>query len=935
MFCSDLELEIWNILFDILIDEERYDEIKIRFNGFELNESYIIGNRSQGEILKYLYCTEKDIMRDFTLSITINETVYDNFNPFWIYLFIAKNARAMIIRKGSTKALDTLDEVAEYLLSKLNLTYNNIEDMDPNYFGGKKIRTILYNEISQCYVGYLSTGNAEKALQQYPKDVCHYELLGLYNKAIGLAHHENRKSREKALKYYDSVIKYFEDSRSGIDGYNYEFNKDLWDIYIYIPALLQKADLLIKLQRSEESISVIDQLEKYYKQYTKQLKINNIIVDMKYKICTAQILKGYAKIEASKYDFSEIKDYENLLPDLKIFLKRKIFRNKYSLLRAKFFIQRSIDREIKDEKEDKKIFESLSICKNIYQESKINEEDGEQVLAALYWLESIQARMKINSKIGSKKLRNDEELNFLIDIVEMVTDCLNQSGKLSYKCWIPVSDKVIKALLDIFENAETGSENANDKFNNSYMQLIKVLLKNNSFKSSNYDKVKFCRKARLLKNEKPEDKYIDLDFPLEKEIETVRKFVRKNIHADFYLKQLRFNTESFDEKLIYNSYWPQYRNKYAFTVLRKWQSYTPSLGSYSTTSRGGGYFLYKVGEKGFIEEGIIIDPGYDFIENFFDHGFSVMDINTIAFTHSHIDHSIDFRGLITLIREMNNRASKQKHGWKPRKVRIVATPSCFELFYSTLNDCRDYIEDVIITDPEISKRSNVIQLAKHFTITAVPAYHKEIQEDANCIGLIVSTTENRQLIGFTGDTVWTRTLYRNLEGCSVVCINMGALLDIRKGHCFEKNYKNKDEIKRLIYEQNHLYLPGTIIVLEELLNSDFNGVAIVGELGEELKSGLREDLYHKFNELVNSYSKGTNFKVAMEDIGLTITWNKQHIPQFRCSRCKKPVVYEDLILKVVKDIRGAEQLNYYCIDCASILEALETGVEENWRRRYL
>jgi hypothetical protein len=295
---------------------------------------------------------------------------------------------------------------------------------------------------------------------------------------------------------------------------------------------------------------------------------------------------------------------------------------------------------------------------------------------------------------------------------------------------------------------------------------------------------------------------------------------------------------------------------------------------------------------------------------------------------------------------MNNRASKEKYRWKTHKIRVVLTPSCFDLFYQILVDCRDYIDDVVVVDdPDIKilPYENEINL-KEFIIKAVPAYHKEIDNEANCVGLVIGKKKankdslENELIGFTGDTVWTRTLAKHLRRCSVVCVNMGALLDVRKGHCFRNTYGDENQVKKLIYEQNHLYLPGTITMIEELRRFNFSKIALIGELGEELKSGLREDLYHKINEFINKdnlIEKEILLKIFIEDIGLTIIWDKNNMPLIRCTRCKKSIIDNNAKLRLAKDVRGSEQLYYYCDVCINVLESLETGVEENWQRRYL
>lgn len=83
-------------------------------------------------------------------------------------------------------------------------------------------------------------------------------------------------------------------------------------------------------------------------------------------------------------------------------------------------------------------------------------------------------------------------------------------------------------------------------------------------------------------------------------------------------------------------------------VLRRWQSFNPKIPRpHSHAIRGGGYFLIWGGK------GVVVDPGYDFLQNFYDEGFSIADIDAVVVTHTHPDHEDDLSTLSTLVREWN------------------------------------------------------------------------------------------------------------------------------------------------------------------------------------------------------------------------------------------------------------------------------------------
>lgn len=66
-----------------------------------------------------------------------------------------------------------------------------------------------------------------------------------------------------------------------------------------------------------------------------------------------------------------------------------------------------------------------------------------------------------------------------------------------------------------------------------------------------------------------------------------------------------------------------------------------------TNIKGGGCFLSWGGK------GIVIDPGYDFIENMYSENLAVGDIDAIVITHAHNDHYIDLDPILTLAYQYN------------------------------------------------------------------------------------------------------------------------------------------------------------------------------------------------------------------------------------------------------------------------------------------
>ncbi len=105
-----------------------------------------------------------------------------------------------------------------------------------------------------------------------------------------------------------------------------------------------------------------------------------------------------------------------------------------------------------------------------------------------------------------------------------------------------------------------------------------------------------------------------------------------------------------DDFLKIKSYDMSENGKNYVQVLRQWNSYTPIMSSSQNYSKGGGYFLN-------VEKiGIVIDPGFNFIENFIDSGHKFHEINKIFISHAHNDHTADIESILTLLHKYNENA---------------------------------------------------------------------------------------------------------------------------------------------------------------------------------------------------------------------------------------------------------------------------------------
>ena len=184
------------------------------------------------------------------------------------------------------------------------------------------------------------------------------------------------------------------------------------------------------------------------------------------------------------------------------------------------------------------------------------------------------------------------------------------------------------------------------------------------FELKDYQKAIVCYEKALRLSEKEGEKYFvsitkDRLKETKKRIESEEIFKKKNelnklgaiakilndtIKNGIEEKAIE-NKKSFlkflDEKIVIGN------KEIYFQVLRRWNSYTPIIADNYHISKGGGYFLKTK------NAGIVIDPGFNFIDNFKGSGHFFNEIDNIIISHAHNDHTSDLESILTLLNEYN------------------------------------------------------------------------------------------------------------------------------------------------------------------------------------------------------------------------------------------------------------------------------------------
>ncbi|PKP59935.1 MAG: hypothetical protein CVT89_00595, partial [Candidatus Altiarchaeales archaeon HGW-Altiarchaeales-2] len=259
-------------------------------------------------------------------------------------------------------------------------------------------------------------------------------------------------------------------------------------------------------------------------------------------------------------------------------------------------------------------------------------------------------------------------------------------------------------------------------------------------------------------------------------------------------------------------------------VLRRWNSYTPALSSDIERRKGGGYFLSWNGQ------GFVIDPGFNFIENFFANGFNISDIDAIFISHSHLDHTSDFESLMTLIFERNDNLPPEEK----KQIDLFLNFSSLNKFANLLSLDKSAVRKIYIIQPGIP----VDMSGKYgFVLTPTKAKHRELWGDEYSVGLIFDLIENNKKkfrLGMTVDTGYTGEIGAQFKDSDILIAHIGSIK--------EKEFDLNLNLNERLYK-NHLGLIGTTKIIKDASPK----LAVISEFGEELEKG--DDVFVDMNEI--------------------------------------------------------------------------------------
>jgi len=428
-------------------------------------------------------------------------------------------------------------------------------------------------------------------------------------------------------------------------------------------------------------------------------------------------------------------------------------------------------------------------------------------------------------------------------------------------------------LINIYEELDKL-----DEAESTALELIEILKNRNE--ETNFARLKLERVK--AKKKKSKTKETDLTDSMLKVIDIFGLDVLTKYVKQVDEKKEEFNnfieiTKDKSEKI------KKAPEKGLLSVLRRWNSFTPIMTLDTQESKGGGYFLYMGGK------GIVIDPGFDFVRNFFQEKFKLSDIDHIFITHAHVDHMADLEALFALLQKAND----NKEDDEIKTVDLFLNIGSMKKLSSWLN-----LEEKYIGRIHVLEEGQVIRIGD-VSVTATQAKHREVIDEKYSLGFVFEVPGYK--VGFTGDTGWEidGSIAQPFKGCQVLVAHLGSIL--------QKEIEPDKEVEDRLYK-NHLGILG----MSGMIGDVKPDLCVISEFGEEIGR-------HR-GKLADGLEKALGTKCLAADVGTEIQLSNP--PKVRCACCggffeKWHRYREDpLILYTCEDCKNDEEfstkLKRYC-----------------------
>ena len=394
---------------------------------------------------------------------------------------------------------------------------------------------------------------------------------------------------------------------------------------------------------------------------------------------------------------------------------------------------------------------------------------------------------------------------------------------------------------------------------------------------------------------------------------------RKSLSLPDNIKQLLQEKEK-PVDLYLDSYKRRhFQERNCLIVLKSFSSSTPILLNYAGKSinySGGGFYLRWNGI------GIVVDPGYLFVQNLHQAGYSVLDVDYVIVTHEHIDHSNDIRLLDDLHYNASSKYKNYKYDWNcqsynvdkqeitPHRISWYFDPVTYQTM-QILAEKQSGFDDKYnkLYSIDISQRKS-IHIEDDIIINLFPTCHETnkngefFNHTFGCTFECLTKNGSSKIIGYTSDTSITEKhtyeqMIKCLEPCDIIIANISGIYE--------------DDILLENKKKKHLGYFGCYQILNDLLGERKNSnlkFFFLSEFSNQI-SDIRFDisryLQDEINELSDSLHSNRPFVIPAE-IGLTVDLNELSI---KCSFCQN---FSSKI-RILRPSGENQKLKYVCQDC--------------------
>jgi tetratricopeptide (TPR) repeat protein len=325
---------------------------------------------------------------------------------------------------------------------------------------------------------------------------------------------------------------------------------------------------------------------------------------------------------------------------------------------------------------------------------------------------------------------------------------------------------------------------------------------------------------------------------------------------------------------------------HVLAVLKGWSSAIPIVARVrkesfgSQACRGGGYFI-KAGRHG-----LVVDPGYDFLETFTDNGFHIREVTDVIVSHNHPDHRDDLTSIADLEYQ---RVRGLPDGSRPRRTIYYLDPDTNSMYRSLLRDCSVGAGSIKQLEPDEPKPiPPEVRCLPFKTEHGGGQLH---QPTGFVLELPMPGTRKPFRLGYTSDTEYFDGLPAKFDGCRIIICHFSSARP--------DDYVGKKE------RNGHLGYTGLLNLIKNT-NAD---MYVVSEFWGG-KGDIRFELVQKLKYDLAGAGRRDVEKILAADAGLMIDLLDLNV---RCSQCQRWCDYSS-IWTVKPDARFGK-MRYLCDQC--------------------